>query len=178
MHTTSIQAEVPPIDGCCEKEIFAFFGLVAYTAQVLEHSALNLAIVLRLPAVNQITKQDFNKLYQQLTRKTFGGLISAARGLIQVSEEKEEILKSAVDLRNYITHHYFRDRAEDFVSLSGQHEMKREMQQFVARFTEADRVLTSLYQPLWDKYGVTEDYIQAQMEELAKQAKERDQNPK
>ena len=41
--------ETPEIDDCCEKEIYAFFGLAAYWAQILEHSALNLAIVLNLP---------------------------------------------------------------------------------------------------------------------------------
>lgn len=176
MQFTSIQAEVPPIDGCCDKEVFAFFGLVAYSAQVLEHAALNLALVLQLPAVDKITKQDFDKLYQHLTRKTFGQLISAAREVIEVSEDQEAVLKSAVDLRNYTTHRYFRDRAEDFVSVAGQNEMKREMQKFIAQLTEADHVLTGLYQPLWDKYGVTEEYIQDQMQTLARRAQERDDN--
>ena len=176
MHFTSIQADVPPIDDCCEKEVFAFFGLVAYSAQVLEHAALNLALVLRLPSVDQITKEDFDKLYQHFSRKTFGGLISAARGVVEVTERQEKVLKDAVDLRNYITHHYFRDRAEDFVSVAGQREMKGEIQQFIAQLTEADQVLTSLYQPLWDKYGVTEEYIQTQMQALARQAEERDKN--
>ena len=176
MHFTSIQSEVPPIEGCCEKEVFAFFGLVAYSAQVLEHAALNLALVLRLPAVDQMTKQDFDKLYQSLTRKTFGGLISSAREVVEITEQQEEALKGAVDLRNYITHHYFRDRAEDFVSVAGQKEMKEEMQEFVARLTEAEQVLTSLYQPLWDKYGVTDEHIQTQMQDLARQAEERDRN--
>ena len=176
MHFTSIQADVPPIDDCCEKEVFAFFGLVAYSAQVLEHAALNLALVLRLPSVDQITKEDFDKLYQHFSRKTFGGLISAAREVVEVTDRQEKVLKDAVDLRNYITHHYFRDRAEDFVSVAGQGEMKREMQQFITQLTEADQVLTSLYQPLWDKYGVTEEYIQTQMQALAREAEERDKN--
>lgn len=50
------------------------------------------------------------------------------------------------------------------------------MQRFIAQFTEADHLLTSLYQPLWDKYGVTEEYIRTQMEALAKKAEESDQN--
>ena len=96
--------------------------------------------------------------------------------MVDVSDQQEAVLKDAVDLRNYTTHHYFRDREEDFVSVAGQKVMKREMQDFVAQLAEAEQVLTSLYQPLWDKYGVTEEYIEAQMQVLAKQAEERDKN--
>ena len=176
MHTSAIQAEVPSIDGCCVKEVYAFFGLVAYSAQVLENGALNLAIVLRLPRVDQITKKDFDDLYQQLTQRTLGSLISAAKKVIEIPEDQENILKEAVTLRNYVTHHYFRDRADDFVSASGQEQMKREMQGFIATFTEADQVLASFYQPLWNKYGVTEEYIQEQTNLLAEQARERDKH--
>jgi len=176
MHSPSIQAEVPPVDNCCEKELFAFFGLVAYSAQVLEHSALNLALVLKLAKVGEIAKRDFYDIYENLTKHTFGRLITSAKKLIQISEDQERILKDAVDLRNHVTHHYFRERAEDFVSIAGQSEMKKEMQKFIARFKEADQLMTSLYQPLWNEYGVTEEYVDTQMEKLLSKAQERDRN--
>lgn len=64
--------EIPTIDNWCEKESFAFFGLAAYYAQVLEEAALNLAVVLRLTEVNLISQELFLDLYDSLSD---GGLL-------------------------------------------------------------------------------------------------------
>jgi hypothetical protein len=71
--------EIPEIDNCCDKEPFAFFGLTAYYAQVLEEAALNLAVVLRLPEVNLISQELFLGLYDSLGRRTFGQLLKVAK---------------------------------------------------------------------------------------------------
>lgn len=116
--------DVPPIENCCDKEPYAFFGLAAYYAQVLEHSALNLALVLRLPELNLVSKSLFDELYAELTRKTFGHLLKAAQAVAPISDADQRTLDEALELRNILTHHYFREHAEDFVSETGRGEMK------------------------------------------------------
>lgn len=109
--------EIPEIDNCCEKETYAFFGLAAYWAQVLEHSALNLAIVLNLPGASLMSQEIFDNVYSSLTKKTFGQLLKASKSVLNISEADESYLSEALELRNILIHHYcvFRDDpASDF----------------------------------------------------------------
>lgn len=128
-----MDAPIPEIDSCCEKEAYAFFGLAVYSAQVMEHGALNLAAVLRLPQINLISEELFDDVFESLSRRTFGQLLNAAKCVISLSPAQELILSEALELRNMLIHRYFSERYEDFVSASGQSEMKRELQGIIAK---------------------------------------------
>lgn len=173
---TNLNVEIPEIDDCCEKETYAFFGLAAYWAQVLEHSALNLAIVLKLPVADQMSQEIFNDLYGCLTKQTFGQLLKASKNTLQLSESDEEYLIEALELRNILTHHYFREHAENLVSEVGRREIKRELQLIISKFKRTDAMLENLYVPLWEKYGVTEEFISEYLEQLRVKTEERDRN--
>jgi len=171
-----MSTDVPEIDGCCEKEIYAFFGFAAYWAQLLEHSALNLAIVLNLPALDQVSQELFEDLYGDLTKKTFGHLLKSSKKVVTLTEEDEIFLNEALELRNILTHHFFREHAEDLVSEVGRREMMQELQLIASKFKRADAMLEAIYAPLWEKYGVTEDFVNAHLEELRVKAEQRDSN--
>ncbi|MGY6564954.1 MAG: hypothetical protein ACXIU5_09485 [Halomonadaceae bacterium] len=126
--------EIPGIDNCCDKEVFAFFGLAAYYAQVLEEAALNLAVVLRLPEVNLISQELFLDLYCSLGRRTFGQLFKVAKSNLNLSDEDAEFLGATLELRNMLIHRFFRERAEDFISEVGRQEMKKELQAILSEF--------------------------------------------
>lgn len=166
--------DLPEIDNCCDKEAYAFFGLAAYWAQVLEHSALNLAIVLRLPDVALVSQELFDDLYDSLGRKTFGQLLKAAKRATSLSDQDQRFLEETLELRNILMHRYFRERAEDFVSSVGQKEMKEELRLIVAKFKEADVMLERLYAPLWREYGVTDEFIERELERMERNAELRD----
>lgn len=172
----ALESQIPAIDDCCDKETYAFFGLAAYLAQVLEHSALNLAIVLKLPGVDLYSSDLFEELYEDMSKKTFGRLLNATKSLIEISDEKIEILFDALETRNFLIHEYFRENAENFVSEIGKREMKEELQQIIAKFKKADLILENIYSPLWEKYGITEEFIQKDLEELRRKAEIRDGN--
>ena len=167
-------AEIPEIDNCCDKEPFAFFGLTAYYAQVLEEAALNLAVVLRLPEVNLITQELFLDLYESLGRRTFGNLLKVARSELDLTAEDFEFLGATLELRNMLVHRYFRERAEDFISEVGRQEMKKELQSILSEFKKADEILTNLYLPLWEKYGVNEEFVQNEFAQMMEAVERRD----
>lgn len=133
--------EIPEIDNCCDKETYAFFGLAAYWAQVLENGALNLAIVLKLPEIDLVTEKLFDELYYSLTKKTFGQLLNQAKKLIAISNEDQKFLDESLELRNILLHHFFRSHAEDFISEVGRYEMKKELQLIISKFKKADALL-------------------------------------
>jgi|SRR5690554_1304015 len=166
--------EIPEIDNCCDKEAFAFFGLTAYYAQVVEKAALNLAVVLRLSEVNLVSQELFLDLYDSLGRRTFGRLLKVAKSELSLSEEDANFLSKTLELRNMLVHRYFRERAEDFISEVGRQEMKKELQSILSEFKKADEILTRLYLPLWEKYGVNEEFVQNEFAQMLEAAERRD----
>lgn len=167
---------VPIIDGCCEKEAYAFFGLAAYIAQVIEHAALNLAIVLNLPKPGTVTQQAFDELYESLSKKTLGRLLASNRAEIHLSAADESLLYEALELRNKLIHHFFRDHAESFVSVAGRKIMIQELQAIISKLSVADDLLTGTYAPLWAKYGVTQEFVDQQLEQMRQRALQCDTN--
>lgn len=171
-----MDSSVPEIDNCCEKETYAFYGFAAYCSQLVEHSAINLALVLQLPEVNLISKGTFDEVYDSLNKKTFGQLLNMAKKLTEISENNESLLKEALESRNYLAHHFFKNHAENFISNTGKHEMKRELQSIIKKLNIADILLTEIYTPLWVKYGITEEVIENDYKKLLKKAEARDKS--
>ena len=171
-----MNAAIPKVDNCCDKEAFAFFGLAAYYAQVIEHGALNLAVVLSLPEVNLVSRELHDELFEHLSKRTFGQLLKASRSALAPSLEEEELLEKAVELRNMLIHRYFSERADEFFSLEGQNEMKKELRGIIAKFVEADNLIEKIYLPLWRRHGVTEEFVQEEMERVRRSAELRDQS--
>jgi len=171
-----VDKDVPTIDGCCEKEAYAFFGLAAYIAQAIEHAALNLAIALNLPEPGTVTQQAFDELYGSLSKKTLGRLLASNRTEVRLSEAEESLLYECLDLRNKLIHHCFREHAENFVSAAGRKIMMQELQVIISKLSDADDLLTSIYAPLWAKYGVTQEFVDQQLEQMRQRALQRDTN--
>lgn len=102
-----MDGDIPPIESCCEKEVYAFFGLAAYCAQVFEHVALNLALVLRLPGINAVSQDLLDDLYNSLGKQILGRLFHAAKKEVEIPESDAAYIEEAVELRNILVHHFF-----------------------------------------------------------------------
>jgi len=66
-----------------------------YTAQLLEHSMLNLAAGLFMTKAPVITRQVFDATFSDLDRKTLGALMKAARGLMSIPSEIDVLLSQS-----------------------------------------------------------------------------------
>jgi len=170
-----LSPEIPEIDDCCDKELYAFYGLAAYWSQVLEHSAIILALILKLPEVNLVDQELFDELFKSLTKKTFGRLLTISKGVLELTEEDERFLNETLELRNILVHHYFREHAEDLISEVGRRAMKKELQLIISKFKRTDSILEKLYAPLWGKYGVTDESIELELQKMLKAAELRDE---
>ncbi|MDP2348156.1 MAG: hypothetical protein Q8N34_10565 [Gammaproteobacteria bacterium] len=76
-----------------------------------------------------------------------------------ISEELEGILKRALDARNYLSHHYFRERAEAFMRRDGRDQMIEELETYQMLFDDADERLTTALNPLREKYNLTDEHL-------------------
>ena len=154
--------ELPPADYEDPMSVWAFFGLAVYAANLVEQSLVNLAAVLQIPAVNVVTQQELDEIFEELDRKTLGQLLFSAGKLIDIPEALGTNLYGVLDKRNYLVHSFFRIHAEDALSDVGRRIMIDELRDLIAFLKEVDPELECLYMPLWERYGINEAFVQAQ----------------
>ena len=111
------------------KETYAHFGLASYLAQVLEHGlviALVYADMIPNRKPNQ-TRVDFDLFLDKHFETTMGKMIQNFKKHVAVPLEFEQLLLDARTKRNFLAHHYFRERADDFMKEAGREKMILEL---------------------------------------------------
>ena len=156
------------------KEVFAHFGLAYYLAGVFE-SGLALAI-LKLDFLTQqrqqaelrrgapFDREAFNTRYDAFLEgqqaKTLGNLIRRLRELIDLPTDFGVELDRVKQRRDFIAHHFFRERAEQFQNAEGRAEMIGELRADQALFEKADQELTVLLEPYEAKIGINKQALE------------------
>lgn len=170
------ELEIPEPEGSEAKEVFAFFGLCSYSAQVLERGLVNLAVALRALGLTRLTKEDFDSLFEKMEKKTLGQLIADVRPYVNVSAELEQAIVAALHDRNYITHAFFANHDINFMSDSGRIKMMDELRQITQRIRNVDRELELITHSLWQRLGLTEEIFQNGLKEMDAEAKQLDKS--
>ena len=111
--------EVPAPDGDQAKGVYTFFGFAAYTAQVAEAALLNLLVGLELAGQPAISRQQFERAFDQADRKTLGQLLRKIGSKIALGSDVESILGEALEARNYLCHRFFVTMPRIFFLLRG-----------------------------------------------------------
>jgi hypothetical protein len=169
----AMDPDIPDPDYDDPKEVYAFYGLAMYAAQLLEHSLLNLAAGLYLKKKPVVTKQIFDATFQDLDRKTLGQLLVATRSLTRVSEAVDAALQKALRRRNYLTHQFFRAHAAAFTHEKGRRLMLDELGALIVEFKQADAMVTPIYIELWKQYGVDEVALAAEIQAMKREVEAR-----
>ena len=154
-----------------EKEVYAFFGLAAYTAQVLERGVIIFSVVMRIGKIPKVTRNLIDKLYADFESKTFGKLLKYERNSNVLQGDLLDDLDNALQLRNKLIHRYFYEHAENFMSIQGRKFMIDELRSMSDVFEKTDQKLETISLLLWEKYGVTKDYLDKEYEQLLIRAK-------
>ena len=149
------------------KEVYAHFGLAIYLSQVLEHGIGN-ALVYASLIPNNIGKirsssewhEKFDQFLGAHFEKTLGRMISALKTELTIPDDLESLLSAALKNRNWLAHHYFRERSDEFMNEAGRMKMISELEETQALFSRADETLEAVTKPLRDKYGFTDERIE------------------
>ena len=165
---------VPDPDFEDPKEVYAFYGLAAYTAQVLEQGLLNWVVALMIAGERRVTPATVERLLETFEEQTFGQLLRIVRERVTVPAEVDSVLDHALRRRNYLVHRFFAVHSEDFISGAGRRSMIGELRDAVRLFEEADKASESVYLPLVARLGVTQEVISQQMDLLLQRAEARD----
>jgi hypothetical protein len=146
------------------RTVYAQFGLALYLAQVLEHGLANALVLAELiprragkPIPRNEWEAEFNAFLGQQFEQTLGRLIQGLKRATAVPADLKGLLARALQTRNFLSHHFFRERAEAFMSREGREEMLEELGRAQKLFEAADARLTEVVKPLGEKYGLTEE---------------------
>jgi hypothetical protein len=152
------------------KEVYAYFGLAIYQAQCLERQ---LAILLSTeygPGPKKMTRDQYDELLQSFFVKTLGSLIKHLRQSVDISDDLESILTEALKKRNWLAHHYFWEKAGQFMTEKGRIQMITELQGIADFFNSIDQQLSEITHKWADRHGITEELLQRHLEELVRNA--------
>lgn len=149
------------------KTVYAHYGLALYLAQVLEHGLANTLMWAELlprqagkPVLKKEWEAEFDAFMHEQFQQTLGRLIRELKNATAVPENLESLLTEALERRNFLAHHFFRERAESFMSHEGREAMIEELKQAQRLFDDADQLLTTVAKPLRERYGLTDERLQ------------------
>ncbi|WP_449467373.1 hypothetical protein [Stenotrophomonas humi] len=157
---------VPTPDFDDPKEVYAFFGLAVYSANLLEYSFINWTVALRLGTIPGPTRQDFDTAFGHFESRTLGQLLKATHLLAAVPAGIDIVLNKSLSERNRLVHNFFREHAANAMHPAGQRVMIAELSSMIELFDHADALVTPIYQSLWKRFGVDEAMIELELAKL------------
>ncbi len=148
------------------KEVYAWYGLAMFHAQCLEKQ---LAMVLASkygPGPTGITRGQFEDLLDSRFSRTLGRLVKETRKLADLSEGEAGQMQAALKKRNWLAHHYFWDRAVDFMSEAGRVSMIEELQEAAHAFHVLDELFTEKTDEWAEAHGVSQEVVNQYLQRL------------
>jgi len=158
--------EIPEPDYDDPKELYAFFGLAFYKAQVLEQGVVNLAVALNAQGKERVTTGDVLDLYEKYERKTFGNVLRAAQQLISFPPSLEDDLEKALNYRNHLAHAFFVEHSEDALHEDGRRRMIDELRTILEFINRVDEEFDAVWMSAWHALGITEEWFERKFKEI------------
>lgn len=155
--------EVPKAESAEAKEVFAFFGLAFYAANLLEVGVINLAVALLRRNVSGITTEDIDNLYASFDNKTFGQVLKLAEKEIKFPKDVSEKLKTALSQRNHLAHAYFKDNDVNFISHEGRTRMIEQLRKTIHEMNVLDDAMDVYFVEAWESLGISREQIEKEV---------------
>jgi hypothetical protein len=156
------------------RDTYAHYGLAMYHAQVVEHEIVNLLVLARIVKARENAEQILSDPWERRFRETLGVLVRRLTPFMTGDQELLRDMTDAVRARNRLAHSYWRERAEDFVSLRGRDDMIAELTRLKDSFINLNRRLEQMSQPFRESLGMTQESIEALYTDMRTRIKERD----
>jgi len=149
-------------------DLYAQFGIAAEKAQTLELEAGNfvlayLGLFFKPGQITEEQREFLSSLVDDMNHKTLGRLLKSIKGLATFDQHFISTVESALERRNYLTHHFFRSHNFAIHSEEGRRGMIEELRKIQEEFTLAHAMLSAASGALQGLVGlphVTEEQIQ------------------
>jgi hypothetical protein len=166
------------------REAHAFFGRAMFSASLLEtalvHTLLNGVFLKRVHARYTASKgknfhrptyeKQFDNFMADKEKLTMGGLVNEVCQLSCVSDDLKTRLKTATERRNFLAHHYLRERCAAFGTATGRAKMIAELDCDAQMFDSLDKDVTAVVRSVQKQIGVDLNKLRAAMDEYIRQS--------
>ena len=153
------------------KTVFARAGSALYHAQVLESSIEGLLVATGAVSGNIVSLAAYDEFEKKLRGYTLGRLLREFHRDATLNAKAEEIIDRALDRRNFLAHHFFKERAVEIMGREGRESMIDELVSYENLFVQANAIISVLHRALAAHLGAGNDQIQAEFDSLVKQAR-------
>lgn len=147
------------------KEVYAQAGLALYFAQCFEMSLSNFLFIHHRATSQRVTIEELLSLESSNAKKTLGSLLKKTKDLFAFDQDAVNRLELALEHRNRLCHHFFKDHSESFLSTSGREKMLDTLSEFQRSLQIADTLIEAANRAMAKAIGVTDEIVQ---QELAK----------
>ena len=144
------------------RDTYAHFGVAIFRAQTLETEIVNAMVIARLPERAHITRQEIDVFMNRPL--TLGRLLKELKKYIQVHDELKQTLWKAHEKRNWLVHHFFKERAKEFMSSAGCNLMISELEEAEQLFWHAAYALNISVKPIRERFGLTDEVLEREFE--------------
>lgn len=114
------------------------------------------------PGPNRMTAAGYDALLAALFEKTLGNLIAALRKVVTLPPDFAGRLERTLEMRNWLVHRYFWERAVPFTRPAGRDSMIRELTESADFLESFDEELTTITHRWAAEHGISaEDFARA-----------------
>ncbi len=154
------------------KDVYAHFGLAAYCGQCFEANLSNVLILGARVRGEALTLADVDRMELTNQKKTMGALIRDLRDKTKLPAAADDLIGRALDRRNFLNHHFFRERAEDFMSVAGCNRMIAELKQIQEVLEMASQAQCQLAMTLSAFLGITPEMLSVKFDHMVAKARD------
>jgi hypothetical protein len=158
------------------RDVYCHFGAAAARASEFEMVLTNILLLNAKRSGKVTTVEDFDALDAKLreSKKTLGNLLKEVKLGTTLPGRTLGALGQALDCRNYLIHHFFRDKAFEFETEEGRTRLVNELREARDYIVVATRLANDLVQSMARDFGITPEAVQAEAEALRERARKVD----
>jgi hypothetical protein len=146
------------------RELYARFGLAYYESEVLHRNLCNIYALGTFIEPESITRPRMEEKLSYAFSLTLGRVINETKFLFPT--EIKEKLDLALNKRNYLAHHFWFDKNYLMFSQKGIVQLQEELLGYVNFFDDLDKLILTFFQPIREKFGISDEIINDISEEL------------
>jgi hypothetical protein len=166
------------------KEVFAHFGLAYYQSSVIESGIANtllygeflmgwkqrLEVDGRSCFDRKVYEAEFDAYIKAQFSLTLGNLLKRLDQVVGIPIDLEVMIVEAKRLRDFLAHHYYRERAKDFVTREGRDRMINELAEMREKFEAIDQRIQALTAPIIKALDLRQDVLEKYTSEFIRKA--------
>jgi hypothetical protein len=163
-----------------QREIYAKFGLAVFFCQVVEAAlVIYLTLLQRATEGAVATTSQADDLFAEFFGNTLGRNIYNVKRVL--GEQGEWVLADqmadVLKLRNELIHSWMRTRVLRQGTSENRLAMIDELEKAISVLQDADRVITERTQTMLAKAGVSEEFVQSELQRLTQLAERGEEDP-